>query len=91
MDFNKWKAGTADEVWKVIISARDACRAEEVLDTLNYILIDGGGKDYLSLKEMSGKDIVDGILEYRGKSYKAVENGIKKNSRTEPVEEVGKS
>lgn len=32
-----WKPGTADEVWKVIICARDASRASDLIDTMLYI------------------------------------------------------
>jgi hypothetical protein len=83
-EVRQWKAGTADEVWKVIICARDAYHADEVLSSLIYILTDAGDdteRGNVLLKEMSGAQIVDGLLTYINGCRESVKNGIKKNEK----------
>lgn len=76
-----WKAGTADEPWKIIVCAHDIYRVEDIINGLTYILTDAGGdreKGMSILKEMSGKDIIEGLLAHRESTRKSVENGLKR-------------
>jgi hypothetical protein len=77
-----WKAGTADEVWKVIVCARDAHRADDLLSALQYILTDAGSDSQKALEKiraMTGKQIVDGLLAYQKSSYDSVAKAIRKS------------
>lgn len=77
-----WKAGTADEAWHVIVCARDASRATDLLQGLGYILLDVGfaSDDQIAagLSELSGKQIADGLLAYRESNIQAVRNALPK-------------
>ncbi len=68
-----WKAGTADEVWKVIVCARDAYETERLLWSLVYILTDAGNNLELGLAKvsaMSGDDIVSALRAHVESSRK---------------------
>ena len=74
-----WNAGVADEAWKVIICARDACDTEDLILTLCMILTHAGGdtaKGLRDIRAMSGDDIMDALLAYVQKSHQAVENAL---------------
>ncbi len=76
----KWKAGIADEAWKVMICARDASHAEEALQQLVYILTDAGSdaaRGHALLRQMTGEQIVQGLLNYRQKSIDSVRRALK--------------
>jgi hypothetical protein len=77
----KWKAGEADEVWKIIVCARDAERADDTIGWLIYILTDvegGRERSIEAIRQMSGKEIVDGLLAFQLKAYQGVKNGLNK-------------
>lgn len=76
-----WKDGVADETWKIIICAENVRTAESALSALTYILADsssGHEASLNSLRAMSGKEIVDGLLAYRSSAYRSVEKALKK-------------
>jgi len=75
MRFKQWKPGKADAIWKLMICARDANRADELIDALVGILTDAGldtESGLARLRGMSGADIVDGIVAYKATSYESV-------------------
>ena len=76
-----WTPGTADEAWKVIISANNHRRASETLATMVSILSGArrieDGLDEIS--KMSGDDIVKAMVKYRDDSIADVERGLKNN------------
>lgn len=75
-----WKAGTADEAWKVIICARDAYDTELILSALVYLLTNAGSDTRSGLAEiraMSGDDIVTALLAHVETSRRAVENALR--------------
>lgn len=77
----EWKAGVADKVWKINICSRDYQRADDILDWMGYILTDAGNDKERALKtlsEFTGKQIMNGLLAYRSKALKAIENGLSK-------------
>ena len=77
-----WKSGCADEVWKIIICARDIKTADDLIQDLIYILTSSGSDikaGYLEIKEMSGKQILDGINSYKESRIKAVQNALEKS------------
>ena len=81
MSFKQWKPGKADEIWKLMICARDAARTDELIDALIGILTDAGSDTQAGLarlRGMSGADIVDGLLAYKAKSYESVKRAYSK-------------
>lgn len=75
-----WKSGKADEAWKVIVCARDARRAEDLLQGVAYIL-DNPGNTNLSgyadvLRRFTGDQIADALLAYHRKCFVAVLNAL---------------
>lgn len=76
-----WKAGHADEIWKLMICARDYQYVEETFNSLVYILLNaehhpGNCEHNLNmLRAMSGNDIVEGLLAYGETCYQSVKNG----------------
>ena len=80
MNAKNWKAGSAVEVRKVMVCARDASRADDLLGNLIYILTDAGSNSEAGLawlRGMSGAEIVDGLLAYRKSAYDSVARGLK--------------
>ena len=76
----KWSAGVADEVWKVVICARDVQRAEDLLSGLAYILDNPGaaGVDGYAdvIRRFSGAQIADALIAYREAALQSVANGL---------------
>lgn len=76
----KWKAGTADEPWKVMVSARDAAYAEEMIGGLAYILDNPGFCDLEAqanvIRRFSGDQIADALLDYHAKAFQGVKNAL---------------
>jgi len=71
----QWKPGKADDVWKVMICARDAAQTDELLSSLTYILTDAGSDTQRGLdaiRQMTGAQIIDGLLAYKNVSYQSV-------------------
>lgn len=71
----------ADEPWKIMLCSRDFKMASDTLDALGSILTNAGGnqtKMIEQLKEMSGENIVNGLLSYMKINSDSIENGIKK-------------
>lgn len=76
----EWKPGKADEVWKVMICARDASSADQLIASLVYLLTDAGTDEDRGIdliRSMSGDQIIDAILAYKQKSYQSVKNAMK--------------
>jgi len=71
----RWCAGVADEAWKVAICARDAAEAGNLLASLASLLVDGNVD---ALKQMSGREIVDGLIARQKASMESIENGLKR-------------
>lgn len=74
-----WKPGKADEVWKVMVCARDAERADDLISGLVYILTDCGSdeeKGMAQIARMSGQEIIDTLKTYKKASYDSVKNGM---------------
>jgi hypothetical protein len=74
-----WNPGKADEVWKVMICARDAQRVDDIITCLCYILTDAGsnkerGIDLIA--RMNGKQIIDGLIAYKDSAYKSVRSAL---------------
>jgi hypothetical protein len=73
-----WKSGVADEVWKVMIAARDAQRAKDMIGYLCYALTDAGNdatSGIAKIRQMTGDDIMTALLQMHEKSAKAVGPG----------------
>jgi len=70
MNIVKWKAGIADEAWKVEICERDAKTAYTMLKTLVYILYGTEGRNHTpedmlkDMSQMSGREIAQSIQKY---------------------------
>jgi flagellin-specific chaperone FliS len=81
----KWASSKADAAWKVMICARDAMRAEDIIQGLSYILDNPGGVALEQhadvIRRFSGDQIADALLEYRNtrmQSVASVLNGVDK-------------
>ena len=72
MKAKNWKPGVADEIWKIMICARDAERADDVIGGITYIL----GVTQEELRQMTGAQILDGLLAYKRSAYDSVEAGL---------------
>jgi hypothetical protein len=73
----KWKVGKADEVWKLMICARDAENAKELITHLAYILDNPGGGATLEdcadvIRRFSGEQIAESLLDYRNSAMLSV-------------------
>ena len=79
----KWKAGMADEAWKVMICARDAMRATDLIQGVAYILDNPGQCDVVEnakiLRRFSGEQIADALLDYRKSAMESVDRGMRKH------------
>lgn len=75
----QWQAGVADEAWKVIICAREAEDVEQALSFLGYVLTSARNWEEAAavLRQMTGAEIVDGVLAYRERAKQSVENALK--------------
>lgn len=74
-----WQPGHADDVWKVLICARDAYQADELLGGLVAILTHAGSdidKGLSEIRTMSGASIIDAIVAYRDSSYASVKSAL---------------
>ena len=64
-----------------MVCARDANQADDLLDALVAILTDDvndKARGLATIAEMSGKQIIEGVLQYSNSCYKSVEAAIKK-------------
>jgi hypothetical protein len=64
MEPKTWKAGRADEAWKVLICARDHEKTENTLSYLVYILTDAGNdkkRGLDAIREMTGSQIINAL------------------------------
>jgi hypothetical protein len=81
-----WHPGTADEAWKVMICAQEAQNAKNALSSLHMMLTDVPGNPDAAneaLRNMTGKQIVDGMLAYIKSRHEGVKRALAK------AEEVG--
>ena len=74
-----WKPGAADEPWKLMICARDAARAQDIIHGLAYIL--GGRGSSMAdaanaVRQFSGDQIADALLTYHSNNFLSVVNGL---------------
>ena len=87
---NNWKAGKADEAWKVLICGRDYHKYTEIVDGLSIILfefseIKGINADerrdsmFEKLSTMSGAEIVDHLKKYENVLLTSIKRGVKSN------------
>lgn len=75
----KWVPGAADEAWKIMVCARDAARTDEAIQFIMGILTTAGNDHELGLsqlREMTGKQIVDGLVAYQKSAHDSVKNGL---------------
>lgn len=75
-----WKAGKADEAWKIMVCARDAERAKDLILGVAYIL-DNPGHVSLDesadvLRRFTGAQIADALIAYRNSAMLSVANAI---------------
>lgn len=76
----KWKAGIADETWKVIICGRDLYEVDRLLSSLGYYLTDAANDQERALaavREMSGAQIVDALESHKRTSLLSVQTALK--------------
>ena len=75
-----WKSGVADEAWKVMICAKDAMRAKDLIQGVAYILDNPGHGDIRKyadvLRKFSGDQIADALLDYHFKAFVSVANAL---------------
>lgn len=72
-----WKAGLADEDWKVAVCQRDEAEAKKMLSQLHYILVGGNKTEtemLLDISQLTGIQIADGIRNYIVSAQKSVRN-----------------
>lgn len=77
-------AAPADEVWKIMICARDIQRVEEALATIEYVVSGGFGSKTTEerlavLRGMTGYDIARKITDHIENRRKSVEAAIRKD------------
>ena len=85
MQPKQWKAGIADETWKVIICGRDLYRIDDLLSALSHYLTDAGNdrsKGLDMVRQMTGAQIVDALEAHKRSSLVSVQRAI----ITEPQE-----
>lgn len=86
MPVKEWKPGKSDAVWKLMVCARDAARVDEILSEMVAILTSTGGdreRGIAEMKEMSGREIVDGLLGYQARAYESVKMAYDDRTSTE--------
>lgn len=77
----KWVAGVADSAWKVMICARDEMEIEKCVSMMIYRLTDSGSDrdaGIAAISQMTGRDIIEALIDQKEKCLKAVENGFRK-------------
>lgn len=77
----KWKAGIADETWKVIICARDLQRVDDLLSGLSYFLTTAGGnteKGIAQVRGFTGAEIIDALEAHKRTSALTVASALAK-------------
>lgn len=78
----KWKAGIADQVWKVLICARDTQKAKDLLQGLAYVLAGSGLRSEEECAKIiagySGEEIAAAIFDYHNSNLLSVERGLNK-------------
>jgi hypothetical protein len=76
----KWALSKADDAWKVMICARDAMLAEDIIQGLSYILDNPGGVALEGhadvIRRFSGDQIADALMEYRNTRMSSVASGL---------------
>lgn len=83
-----WKAGPADEAWKVLICGRDYHKYTEIVDGLSIIFfefseIKGSNAEerrsnaFDKLSNMSGAEIVDRLKKYENNLLTSIKLGLK--------------
>lgn len=75
-----WKPGTADEAWKVAVCALAMRDSQRALEHLIYVLTDAGNdreRGLAMLREMSGAEIVDGMLAHIDSAAESIAKGLK--------------
>lgn len=75
-----WKAGLADETWKVIVSARDTQRVSELIAQLSNYLTDAGSdmvKGRAIIRTMTGAQIIDALETHIQTNIQSIEAAIK--------------
>ena len=76
----KWHPGKADEAWKVMICARDAQQATDALRLMHTVLTEVPGNPDAAndaLRQMTGKQIVDGLLAFIASNHESVNMAIR--------------
>jgi hypothetical protein len=77
IEVKTWKAGVANEDWKVDICRRDEAEAKKMLSLLHYILVGGNKTEtemLLDISQLTGIQIADGIRNYIVSRQKAMRN-----------------
>jgi hypothetical protein len=75
----KWTPGVADEAWKIMVCAKDAAHADDVISFLVYILTNAGNDQVAGLAELrskSGDEIVAALIQYQAVAHQTVRNGL---------------
>ena len=75
-----YKAGVADEVWKVLIAARDHTRASDLLREVSHIVAGpttSTDEAATALRGFTGDQIVGALLAYRENAFQMIANGLK--------------
>jgi hypothetical protein len=79
-DPTKWASSKADAAWKVMICARDAMRAEDLIKGVSYILDNQGSvalDEYADvIRRFSGDQIADALMECRNTRMQSVASGL---------------
>lgn len=81
-DPKKWRAGIADEPWKVIVCGRDLQQVDDVLSALSYYLTDAGSdteRGLAQVRQMTGGQIVDALEAHKRTSLLSVQNALTRN------------
>ena len=83
-----WKAGTADEAWKVVICARDVKNTETALVHIASVLGKAGSPKTIEqradcLRGLTGDQIADALVDFHRSRLQSVENAIKKKVTNE--------
>lgn len=73
-----WKAGITDEVWKVLICARDISAAKDALSLIAYICGEGNdAAQIVTLRSMTGEQIVDAVQAFILSNTVSIERGLR--------------
>lgn len=76
----KWKAGKADEDWKIEICQRDIAITDRLIKTLIHIICDAGSdtsKGIAQMRQYSGDQIITALLAYKKHSIDSIVAGKK--------------